>query len=200
MAKVARNQAVAIVAAVLTTAPAAAQSIAEATIDVRVYNYADLPATDIAAACRAAAHIYAQAGVWFRWQDSGTLPVSLVLLSHERTEAKAVAENIPGGVLGRGAATTGRAYAFSGRVATVAARTGSDPVALLGTVIAHELGHVLLGTAGHAADGIMRADLNPRAKAGSFTEAQAARLRAVVASGSVLLWRRALAGPCCSGL
>jgi hypothetical protein len=178
MAKLARNLVEAIAAVVLmAVAPASGQPLREARVDVRVYNYANLPAEDVAAACLFAERIYAQAGIVIQWRNAGTLPVSMVLLPDDMTEAKAAAENIPHGVLGRGAATTGRAYAFSDRVARVAARTYTDRLVLLGSVIAHELGHVLLGTPGHAADGIMRANLNPRTFAGTFTAAQAARLR-----------------------
>ena len=42
------------------------------------------------------------------------------------------------------------------RVQHVASRTGVDIDLLLGRAIAHEIGHLLLGTSGHRADGLMR--------------------------------------------
>ena len=43
------------------------------------------------------------------------------------------------------------------RVEAVAAETGVDGGELLGRVVAHEIGHLLLGTSGHASIGLMRA-------------------------------------------
>ena len=42
------------------------------------------------------------------------------------------------------------------RVDWMAAQTGVDPRALLGRAIAHELGHLLMATSTHAANGLMR--------------------------------------------
>jgi hypothetical protein len=49
------------------------------------------------------------------------------------------------------------ATVYADRIALVAARTGVDPATLLGRAVAHELGHLLLGTAGHSPAGLMRA-------------------------------------------
>jgi hypothetical protein len=43
------------------------------------------------------------------------------------------------------------------RVGRLASSTASDPATLLGRAMAHEVGHLLLGTAVHSADGLMRA-------------------------------------------
>jgi hypothetical protein len=42
------------------------------------------------------------------------------------------------------------------RVEWMAQQTGIDPRALLGWAIAHELGHLLMATSAHAANGLMR--------------------------------------------
>lgn len=43
------------------------------------------------------------------------------------------------------------------RIAVVAAQAGVDPSTVLGRAMAHELGHMLLGTPAHASAGLMRA-------------------------------------------
>ena len=46
---------------------------------------------------------------------------------------------------------------YSDRINVVASRTGVDAGTLLGRAVAHEIGHLLLGTARHSASGLMRA-------------------------------------------
>lgn len=50
------------------------------------------------------------------------------------------------------------ATAFSDRIASAAVRVGADAGTLLGLVISHELGHLLLGSGYHGWSGVMRAD------------------------------------------
>ena len=50
------------------------------------------------------------------------------------------------------------ATAFSDRITSAAVRVGVDAGTLLGLVISHELGHLLLGSGYHGWSGIMRAD------------------------------------------
>jgi hypothetical protein len=49
------------------------------------------------------------------------------------------------------------ATVYADRVNWMAARTGVDPDELLGRAIAHELGHLLMGTSTHGTTGLMRA-------------------------------------------
>jgi hypothetical protein len=73
------------------------------------------------------------------------------------------------------------AYIFSDRTLAVGYRRG-NPTSLLGRIIAHEIGHLLLSSNSHAGSGIMRATLDtepsfqPR-----FTEAQVKALRRGIA-------------------
>ena len=50
----------------------------------------------------------------------------------------------------------GSVYVFYDRVTDVASTHGADAALLMGTVLAHELGHLLLHHANHAPDGLMR--------------------------------------------
>jgi len=54
------------------------------------------------------------------------------------------------------------AYVLWDRVRSFARAEGVPASIVLGSVIAHEIGHLLLGNAPHAADGIMRAQLQGR--------------------------------------
>jgi len=49
------------------------------------------------------------------------------------------------------------ATVYPDRINAVASRTGVDAGTLLGRAVAHEIGHLLLGTARHSAGGLMRA-------------------------------------------
>ena len=49
------------------------------------------------------------------------------------------------------------ATVYSDRINVVASRTGVDAGTLLGRAVAHEIGHLLLGTTHHSASGLMRA-------------------------------------------
>ena len=69
------------------------------------------------------------------------------------------------------------ATAFSDRIAGAATRVGVDAGTLLGLVIAHELGHLLLGSGYHGWTGVMRADwpeelLNHNARAVALLDAR----------------------------
>ena len=74
------------------------------------------------------------------------------------------------------------ATAYSDRVTSAAVRVGVDAGTLLGLVISHELGHLLLGSGYHAWSGVMRADwseelLNHPREPWRFSALEAARMR-----------------------
>ena len=78
------------------------------------------------------------------------------------------------------------ATAFSDRVASAATRVGVDAGTLLGLVIAHELGHLLLGSGYHGWTGVMRADwpkelLDHNGEPRRFSTLEAARMRQAAA-------------------
>jgi hypothetical protein len=79
---------------------------------------------------------------------------------------------------------------FYAGVEPIQQQAGLTAEAILGLVIAHELGHLLLGTNSHAAQGIMRAnwkrqDLSLAGKGMlGFTEDQAQKMRGRLESAS----------------
>jgi hypothetical protein len=76
------------------------------------------------------------------------------------------------------------ATAFSDRIAAAATRVGVESGTLLGLVIAHEVGHLLLGTGYHSWNGVMRADwpdalLDRSGERWRFSKLEGARMRQV---------------------
>jgi hypothetical protein len=79
------------------------------------------------------------------------------------------------------------ATVFSDRIDRAATRLGVDAGTLLGLVAAHEVGHLLLGTAYHAQGGLMRADwsdalLARESQGWRFSMGEAARIHRVLES------------------
>ncbi|MFQ5740712.1 MAG: hypothetical protein ACE5JX_17045 [Acidobacteriota bacterium] len=98
-------------------------------------------------------------------------------------------DNRLGFVLDSGGSSRGETfYVFYHQVAALATGEGVDPAHLLGQVLAHELGHILLGTKTHSAWGIMRARFTGRTlqRAGQgallFTRKQSEQIQAGVAA------------------
>lgn len=86
-------------------------------------------------------------------------------------------------VLGVAVPAVSRAYVFHDQIRDIGRRLPIDRAIVLGRVIAHEVGHLLLPTEPHSSYGVMRASLdlayrNP----GRFTDAQARRIREVLTS------------------
>jgi hypothetical protein len=72
-----------------------------------------------------------------------------------------------------------RAFIYSTRVIDHAIETRSDPRWVLGLVLAHEVGHMLLPVYSHSPSGLMRADWEGRLTTiPDFLPAQAAEIRA----------------------
>lgn len=158
-----------------TTARAAgARSSPRPRIAVRVYDTLGVPAAALTDA-RASLEDVARASgfdiVWRRCQEAGPDPCVdplvqnelVIRLIHSPREtsgvAKAVAAQLPLGssVIAAPGRRSRFASVFPDRVRTLAARGGIPEGQLLGYAIAHELGHLLLSSDDHSADGLMRA-------------------------------------------
>jgi len=153
----------------LTLAVAAVRLYQEpARITVRVLNPAHVPARTAAQAERAAASIFRRAGVELDWVDCD-VPLAcrgelgaLEFWLHLREPAPAV---LHGDALGYAVLTHvprnegGYAAVSWQAVRTLADSMELDPAPILGVSIAHELGHVLLGSHSHSRDGVMAAHL-----------------------------------------
>ena len=196
MAKTSRKvtMALAVSAALLTARAATAADTPErATIVLHVDDFANLLGTDLNAAEAVAGRIFAAAGirtVWVHGRDKGpriggALHVKVLVLSREMAEQKISADDVGPAVLGQAAKVCGRAYIFSHRIDALAKRNQRYVGDLLGRVIAHEVGHLLLPENGHSAIGVMTAALNlNRSAFVAFTPEQRATIRQVIASGN----------------
>jgi hypothetical protein len=137
---------------------------------VRVYDFGGVDGARLAEALLDARAIFSDAGLASEWHDctrgaksssrvcreprnAGDLIVRLVRRQHGGDGLPAalgvsVVEPSPrGGVL---------ATVFLDLIESVANRTGADAHLLIGRAIAHEVGHLVLGTRAHSATGLMR--------------------------------------------
>jgi hypothetical protein len=196
MAKSARRMttALAVSAALLTARAATAADAPErATIVLHVDDFANLLVGDLDAAETVARRIFAAAKVrtvWIHKGDkpprlAGALHLRVLVLSREMAEQKISADGIGPGVLAQAARMCGRAYIFSHRIVGLATRNQRYVGDLLGRVLAHEVGHLLLPENSHSATGIMSAaiDLNPSAVL-AFTAEQTTAIRQAILSGN----------------
>ena len=161
--------------------PIAATVEREATIVLHVTNYADLSRKVLEDAMTRVAMIYERIGVRIAWVEDmgsvrrhgdGQLHLTVLLLSREMAEKKISAAGIEDGVLGFAHPASGRASIFCDRIAATpgAPKNFSIP---LGNVIAHEVGHLVLGANSHSRSGIMRAYTDvPALHLQSFDKAQ----------------------------
>ena len=119
----------------------------------------------VEAAQRDAAAIYERIGVSFVWVTEPAtevpqphLTLQVVLVSNVETDF--VKAGLPHNALGVAPRGSNRAYIFCKRIINALARHSHQPVdVILGRVLAHELGHLMLG-AGHSSAGVMKAKLD----------------------------------------
>jgi hypothetical protein len=152
--------------------PLAATSVAEEVV-VRVYDAARLGATVSGRVMAMAEGILRTAFFQVRWmpctRDAAVRAACRVPLGRDRARELVmrvvpmaprataddgrlgdamVAPSGPTGVLGT---------VYVDRVTALAVAAGTDRVVLLGRALAHEIGHLMLGSGNHAPDGLMRA-------------------------------------------
>jgi hypothetical protein len=140
-------------------------------LTIRVYDMARVDARERADAIKQATEILADAGVTAEWRDCGRRAdgepggcevhrgrADLVIrvmhggLDSDTEMAHALGFSVVEANTGAAALAT----VFVNRVDPVARRAGADRATLLGRTIAHEVGHLLLGTNEHSDDGLMR--------------------------------------------
>jgi hypothetical protein len=149
---------------------------------VRMDNLAGVLSADLRFAEGRAAAVFQRIGVGIEWVDEDEAvrrrigaPLTIVLVNGEKNAGRAAAFVDALGLADR---TIRRAHIFYDRVAELNVGTPRTVSSLLGDVIAHELGHLLLVPPGHSADGIMRAGLETKSwSLRTFTQAQAREIR-----------------------
>jgi hypothetical protein len=151
------------------------------TVRVRVYNYAQVPSDALGDAEKEASRIFAAAGIDTLWADCSATPTQVQSMSATTGQPAEVHAECAGQVTGATVALrilprstpASRAFrdtmfgfadvpsmasVFYGRVEglTLSVNGGErEAPVILGDVIAHEIGHLLLGTNSHSPSGIM---------------------------------------------
>jgi hypothetical protein len=139
------------------------------TVTVDIHDHADVPKWTMSRAVAEASAIFDGTDVRLEWRirrwsraetrpqgapvDANAITVQIVPAVRDLQIAQdpTILGAVPGAHIG------GRiAYLFSARIDVVAKRNSVAPGALLGIVLAHELGHVLLPGRPHSPHGIMR--------------------------------------------
>ena len=161
---------------------------------VHVYNYADVDDNVLARAEEEAARLFLQAGVAPIWvacplsqEEIDRYPdchktKGLILNIRPEVGLKTAERNHEFGF-----ALQATGYVFAGSLNRIAESGVASWPVIFGHVVAHEIGHMLLGAASHSPDGVMRSRLGPedwrRASAGrlSFNASQRERIRSFIA-------------------
>ena len=126
-------------------------------IRILVVNKVGVPPTDVLVRAQSeTARIYAAVGVRLEWTGQPALPpVVVMIISDSNLEGQAVAANALGTAPAADEGTGRVAYAFYVRLQALAQRHGIDVAKVLGIVMAHEIGHLLLARGAHSSAGIM---------------------------------------------
>lgn len=165
-----------VIAATLTilwNVPLAATESEVPDVRIRILDYARIANDVIAQAQKRVADIYKSIGVQIRWQvtvrpldpSSSVAPTltepsefALIVLSPNMSRRMKVAPGVMGMAVVPPQGGGRIAYVLFDRV-TLAARTARSEVTdILGVVMAHEIGHLMLPYGSHSDDGLMRAD------------------------------------------
>lgn len=188
-----RSGAILVALAAMGTAASAAD---RRPLVVHVDDRVGVPAQALAMAKRAVEEIFAEAGVSILWKE-GRFPASVVATITRGLAARQVAvmlinnteDALPGAsgcTLGFAAKRPAVAYAYYNRIVEQSLIYPIDVRALLGRVIAHELGHVLLPPNSHSPRGIMRGNIDLELKNPDRFTPDQARLIRVTLAGSVI--------------
>jgi len=156
----------------LAGSPAAAQGQPPVTITILLYNYAQVPEPELLKTRQVVARIYGQVGVTVEWAECPISPwetswpaacsatrglkyPEIRLLSEAGARYAGVGRDALGFALHSGSRGV-LANVFWDRVRRLAGAPQRDPGVLLGHVLAHELGHLLLGPGSHCSSNLMR--------------------------------------------
>jgi hypothetical protein len=136
-------------------------------LTIQVSNLADVDGMMLIQAEKTAAAIFEKTGVEVRWTEpaaGGTFPLSHIQLKILPNSRRLdLPDKFPDRAMGL---TPGSGpdrqsvYVFCERMEALAKKRVADAAQILGHVIAHEIGHLLLNDQSHSAAGIMRADWN----------------------------------------
>jgi hypothetical protein len=150
---------------------------------VRLDNIALVPSDYLEFAESRAAEVFSRIGVRVTWIDEDTAfrehlrpPFTVVLIKSD-VELLARPAVVDVDALGFADPSVSRAHVVYDRVEALTARSQRSAASLLGDVIAHELGHLMLPSRSHSARGIMRSGVEVQTRAlETFTDPQAKQI------------------------
>jgi hypothetical protein len=150
---------------------------------VRIDNLAPVPADYLAFAQSRAAEVFNRIGVHVTWVDEETAfrdhirPPFTVVLIKSGPDPSVRSDVVE--ALGFADPSVSRAHVIYERVEALTTRSRRSAASLLGDVIAHELGHLMLPSARHSARGIMRSGVEVQVRPiETFTDPQARQILA----------------------
>jgi hypothetical protein len=140
-----------------------------AAVRIRIHDYAAIDAAPLIRAQRIVSRLYKAIGVRTEWLAStrpledraipteiGSSDLTIIVLTPEMASRRTV----PEAVIGYAAVTRGEAgriaFVIYDRVRDVARHADVDITRVMGMVMAHELGHLLLPNQSHSDNGLMR--------------------------------------------
>ena len=158
------------------------------TVVVEVDNDARVPAPDLAEMQEVIDRSYRAIGVQVIWEhrevplnDPRGLRVHLRLLSRTKADRKIMVERIGRAVLGQTNRPARLVYIFVSRIVDASVKFAHNYTHILGLVVAHELGHVLLPAGSHSDSGVMEGRANFWGKiAHQFTPEEGAAIRTML--------------------
>jgi hypothetical protein len=168
------------------------------TVTLHVTNYAAISPKELAAAEAYATAIYRAAGIQTVWTETPWAPgetrsphLRVLILSPEMTAKKCKDQQLGASVMGtaanEGTDGSGRiAYIFADRIGLTALQYLATFHRGLGHVMAHEVGHLLLGSHSHAPTGLMAVSWRPletHLETLTPDQAQVIRVRATATEG-----------------
>jgi hypothetical protein len=170
-----------VVAASLVAGAAGAADAVELTrMTIRLDDLAQTPSHDLDAAKYEMGRIFHAAGIEIAWVEGPVMPApgqfTLILVN-----ATAAGNSNGGDVAGEAVRQTSRAYVYCNRLDAMTKHLTVDANVVLGRVMAHEIGHLLLPPNSHSRIGIMRPHVDfDQVGVSTFTNDQVRALRSTL--------------------
>jgi len=174
------------IAVMCVASPIAENDVAGTAPGIVVYvtDYADVPRHVLQPALRQVTRAFLHVAIPIRWHSTSAPPrprraweYTVVMLSPEMVRRKGMMDGIESDVAARSAPAAGRAWIFADRVRAASEQRAMPAADMLGKVITHELGHLLLGTGPSNRLSVMQEQLSLRVGGYRFTQEQGIQMR-----------------------
>ena len=156
-------------------------------VTVKVAIQFGMTAIELEKAKGETSRIFGAAGIQLSWTSVGAAvprgPSVTVSLAAHPGESMTMVNGGPKRALAITSTSASRIFVFCARIESLAARSGEPFHAILGRVIAHEIGHLLLPGRPHARSGVMASRVDYRSEhSPSFSNEESALMRWSIAS------------------